>query len=508
MARDGVLVVPYQRINNNQIELVHGTSMKILSEQGITCYNRDASELFASAGADVTEVTDHAVSHWILKIPEKIIMDAVESAPQTVKLGARDENNSLILDGKETRVRFASGSETNNWLDVTEDIFVSKCDPSVEMRMPVFRTEKGSIEKMAKSAHLCENLDSWDAFLRNVNIQDDDIDDTNKDVNKFFVSLNNTSKHIMAGLTDLGQLDNLMTMAEIIAGGKQAFKENPIISIITSLIKSPLQFVDDTTQKTIELAKRNIPVVISSAPQGGSTAPIIETGIVSQINAEILAGVALTQLVNKGAPVIYGSVPGRANMADLHDAYGIPEFSQFNIDCVQMARHYGIPCYSSGGVSDVKIPGVQASVERLFSQIMVTLSGPQYLHYAFGLMDRTNTFCPVQAVLDDVHLSMVKRLAAEPKVTEESVSEVISQINKVMSSSTRLFTRFARSALRTGSITPPYPFENRGLTDDTLMQAMDKYEEIMKRTPNHIDKDIVEQVYDNVPGLLSRAKER
>jgi trimethylamine--corrinoid protein Co-methyltransferase len=506
VARKGVLVVPYQRLNREQVERIHRASMDILADPGITCYNRDAADMFASAGADVSEIKGDRASHWIMRIPENLVMDAVGSAPGTVKLGARDEENSLILDGKEPRVRFASGSETNNWLEVNAELFVSKSNPSREIKVPVFSTTRGDTEKLGRAAHLCECLDSWDGFLRNVNIQDDDIDDSNKDVNKFFISLNNTAKHVMAGLTDLKQLDNLMTMAEIIAGGKERFRENPIISIITSLIKSPLQFVDDTTEKTIEVARRGIPLVISSAPQGGSTAPIIETGIVAQINAEIIAGIALTQLASKGAPVLYGSVPGRANMADLHDSYGVPEFSQYNIDCVQMARYYGIPCYSSGGVSDVKVPGIQASVERLFSQVMVALSGPQYLHYAFGLMDRTSTFCPVQAVLDDAHVSMIKRLAAEPSVTEESVSEVMNQVNKVMTSATRLFTRFARSALRSGGISPAYPFESPETADETLIRAVEKYDGIMARPRKHIEQEIIDRVYDRVPGLLTRLK--
>jgi trimethylamine--corrinoid protein Co-methyltransferase len=506
VARKGVLVVPYKRLNEEQVERVHRASMDILKDPGITCFNKDAAEIFAASGTAVTEVKAGGNPSWNLSIPEKVIMDAAESAPAKVKLGARDEENCLLLDANIPLVHFASGSETNNWLEADIRSFISKNNSSPEINLPVFRAEKGNTERLAKAAHLCENLDSWDGFLRCVNIQDDDINDSNKDVNKFFVSLNNTSKHVMAGLTDLNELDNLMNMVYIIAGGEEKFKENPIISIITSLIKSPLQFVDDTTGKTIKVAKRGTPLVISSAPQGGSTAPIIETGIVAQINAEILAGIALTQLVNKGTPVLYGSVPGRANMADLHDSYGVPEFSQFNIDCIQMARYYGIPCYSSGGVSDVKVPGIQSSVERLLSQIMITLAGPQYLHYAFGLLERTSTFCPVQAVLDDAHISIIKRLASQPRITEESVKDTMSQMGKVMASSTKLFTRFARTALRTGEISPQYPFENKEMTDDTLIRAIEKTDEIIQRPRNHIDKDIIGRIYDTTPGLLTRLK--
>ena len=77
-----------------------------------------------------------------------------------VKLGARDKNNCLILDGREPSVCFASGSEANNWLDVDVETFVSKRDPGIKVDFPVFRVEKGTVDRLAKAARLCEHLDS------------------------------------------------------------------------------------------------------------------------------------------------------------------------------------------------------------------------------------------------------------------------------------------------------------------------------------------------------------
>ena len=506
MARQGILVEPYQRLKSEQVERIHQASLAILIDPGIICFNRRATEVFGDHGAEVLPVKQGSAACWLLKIPEKIISDAVQAAPKVIKLGARDENNCLILDGREPRVRFASGSEANNWLDVDVETFISKSDPGIEVEMPMFRIEKGTIDRLARAAHLCEHLDNWDSFLRTVNIQDDDITDDNKDVNKFFASLNNTTKHVMSGLTQLSKLEDVVRMAKIIAGGEDRLKANPIISFITCVVKSPLQLVDDTTQKAIEIAMRGIPLVVSSSPQGGSTAPIREEGMVAQINAEILVGIALCQLVNEGAPVLYGSVPVRADMLNLYDSYGAPEFNQYNIDCVQMARYYGLPCYSTGGISDVKVPGIQASVERLFSHILVTLAGPQYLHYAFGLLERTNTFCPIQAVLDDTHIDMVKRFATQPIVTTDRISESLEQIKRVMGTSHKLYVRFVRSALRSGEIAPPYPFEGKDMTDETLFRARERMEEILSSPPPHIAMEVVDKVFQEVPGLLARLR--
>ncbi len=506
MARQGILVDPYRRLNQEQIERIHRASLDILVSPGIVCFNRQATEIFSDAGAEVATLESEGAPSWLLKIPKRMASSALASAPKVVKLGARDERNCLILDGNEPRVHFASGSEANIWLDVEAETFVSKNKPSLEVSLPTFKAQRGTMARLAKAAHLCEYLDSWDSFLRTVNIQDDDISDGNKDVNKFFTSLNNTSKHVMSGLTELSQLDNVVKMAQIIAGGEDRFRENPIISFITCTVKSPLQLTDDTTQKAIEIAQRGIPLVISSSPQGGSTAPIQEGGMVAQINAEILTGIILTQLVNEGTPVLYGSVPVRARMDDLNDSYGVPEFSQYNIDCVQMARHYGLPCYSTGGISDVKIPGIQASVEKLFSHILVAIAGPQYLHYAFGLLERTNTFCPVQAVLDDTHIGMVKRFAKQAIVTEATMAQCLEQVHKVMSSSHKLYVRYVRGALRSGEIAPPYPFESQDMIDETLIRAQEQTQALLALPPRHIDKETIDRVFREVPGLLTRAK--
>lgn len=99
------------------------------------------------------------------------------------------------------------------------------------------------------------HLEHLDAFIRCVNIRDEEINSKNKDGNKFLASLNNITKHVKAGLTDLAALDSVMKIGEIIAGGKEAFRENPVFSFITCVVKSPLQMVDDTASKLIAMAR-------------------------------------------------------------------------------------------------------------------------------------------------------------------------------------------------------------------------------------------------------------
>ncbi len=505
MPREGTLVhAPYERITKEQIARIHRASVEILKDPGLLCFNSEAAEIFHNHGAEVTPITPSDNPCWLIRIPEKVVSEALESTPKEVKLGARNEENALIMKGEEPRVFYVSGSETNIWLDVDFPTYVKKSDPNVQIQIPEFNRRRGTVMDLCQAAHLCEHLESLDAFIRPVNIQDKDITEDNKDVNKFFASLDNTTKHVMAGLTSLKRLDNVVHMAELIVGGKEELKRNPIISFITCLVKSPLQFVDDTTQTLMEICKKGLPIVVSSAPQAGSTAPIKEVGIIAQINAEVLAGIILSQLVNRGTPVLYGSVPVRARLDNLMDSYGAPESSQYNVDCVQLARYYKIPCYSTSGVCDAKVPGMQSAIERLFSDITVSLSGPQYLHCAFGLLDGNSIFCPLQAVLDDAHFKMIKFFMRPPEVDEEGISDTLAQIKEVMDTPQKLYIKYIRPLMRSGQLSMPYPFEGEGETDNVMGLAYERMNQLLSQPVQHIDQDITTRIFSEIPGILPR----
>jgi len=503
MPREGILIKkPIERITGEQVRQIHDSSLGILTEPGLFCFNRRAAEVFRNHGAEVSAVSGSDASSWTIKITEKLVTDALASAPSTITLGARNADNALVMKGNEARVYYITGSETNTWLDVDFPTYVSQTDSSKEIQVPEFKPRRGTVADLCASAHVCEHLDTVDGYIRTVNIQDREINETNKDVNKFFACLNNTTKHVQSGLTNLVQLDNVVKMAEIIAGGAEKLRENPLISFITCLVKSPLQFVDDTTETFIEVCQRGLPVIVSSSPQAGTSAPIKEAGIMAQINAEVLAGITLGQLVNPGTPVLYGSVPVRARMDTLGDSYGSIETTQYNIDCVQMARFYNIPNYSTSGVCDTKIPGQQSTVERLFSDILVTLSGPQFLHCAFGLLDCNSVFCLLQAVLDDAHFKMIKSFLREPRIDEAELSVIRKQITDVVATSQKMFINYIRPVMRSGEISPPYVFEGDGEDDNVFALANERMQELLAKPVEHIDEATTERVFNEIPGLL------
>jgi trimethylamine--corrinoid protein Co-methyltransferase len=500
------LVKPYERLNQEQVKWLDQASLNILSDPGIWCYNERAAKLFKGHGARVREESDSNTTWWRVSFPDGLIKEAVAKAPSRIVLGARKPENRLLIDAEIPRAYFGSGSEANIWLDAKMEDFVSETDRSVKVNVPRYTERRGTTALLSRAAKLCDRLEHLDFFIRPLNIQDPEITSNNHDVNKFFASLNNITKHVQAGLTSLARFGDVVTMAEIIAGGEKALRDNPVISFIACVFKSPLQIVDDTAEKVFAIVDAGLPLVISSSPQGGSSAPIQEAGMVAQINAEILAGITLTQLIKEGAPVLYGSVPVRARLDDLHDLYGCPEFNQYNIDCVQLARYYKLPCYSSAGVGDAYVPGMQAMFEKLFTHLYMAMSGAHYIHYAFGLLDRTNCFCPLQAVLDNEQIGKIKHCLRAPKVNSTEIDDTIKMVKKVMASSHQLFTRHARKAIHSGDVSDPYHFETREKEDKVIENALEYMDRLESEPAPYLDPDVVERIYHKVPGLLPSLK--
>jgi trimethylamine--corrinoid protein Co-methyltransferase len=485
--REGVLVTPKNRLSHEQVNQIDGASRELLSDPGMLCYNENAANVFRKAGAKVESAGDCLR----VFIPPSLIDSALETAPSTVVLGARDPANRLVLDAHEPRVRFGSGSETNVWLEL-----------SGEDGELTFHRQRGSVDLLSKSAHLGQHLDNLDFFIRNVNIQDDFVTVHNKDVNVFFASLDNITKHVQAGLTEVDSLDRVLQLGEMAAGGKESFQSNPLLSFITCVIKSPLQMVDDTAAKLIEISKRRVPVVISSCPMGGATGPFDESGMVTLINAELLAGITLNQLVAPGTPVLYGAVPVRTRLDNMNDMYAAAEFVHYNLDCAQMARHYGLPCYSSAGIADASEPGIQATAEKMFTLSTVPASGAQYIHYAFGLLDRTNIFCPEQAVLDDAHIDLVKRTLRNPEVDTSTIDKSRELVREVMATAEKTFMYHVPLPSRE-SVYARFPLEDN--QHGALAAAHRRYQEILERPRKSLDEKIRDDILRQLPDIHQTA---
>jgi trimethylamine--corrinoid protein Co-methyltransferase len=150
---------------------------------------------------------------------------------------------------------------------------------------------------------------------------------------------------------------------------------------------------------------------------------------------------------------------------------------------------------------------MQAAFEKLFTHLFIALSGAHYIHYAFGLLDRTNSFCPLQAVLDNEQIGKIKDCLKEARVSSDDIADAIAMVNTVMESRYRLYARFARKALQRGDVSSPYRFESKGFEDNVIEKAYDYLSAIESSPAEHLEPTIQERIYREVPGLLPSLKE-
>lgn len=145
---------------------------------------------------------------------------------------------------------------------------------------------------------------------------------------------------------------------------------------------------------------------------------------------------------------------------------------------------------------------MQATFEKLFTHLYVAISGAQYVHYAFGLLDRTNSFCPVQAVLDNEQIGKIKQCLREPKIGPSVLEEMLVTVKKVMASNYRLYSRHIRKAMRAGEVSSPYRFESKGFEDRVLEKALDYMNRLESDRSPHLDRVTVDRIYNEIPGVL------
>ena len=182
--------------------------------------------------------------------------------------------------------------------------------------------------------------------------------------------------------------------------------------------------------------------------------------------------------------------------------YGAPEFNHYNIDCAQLARFYGLPCYSTAGVADTDVPGIQATVEKMITLMAVPWSGAQYIHYAFGLLERTATFSPEQAVMDDAHIGVIKRMLCPSSITQQGREGVLNLVREVMGSPNRTYMYHLPIPSRE-DVYVRYPLEDP--EGGALLAAHRSYQEILELPHNSLSEEVLNEIAASVPGVLPAA---
>jgi len=391
----------YKPLNEKQLQEIHNTSLSVLENVGLHVPHKEALEIFVSGGAHVD------YDNCRVKFSPELVEEVIAKAPAKISLCGRDPKNDLILE--DSKVYAGTGG----------------CVVSVyDLRSGVKRSS--TLSDVAAIARVIESLECINFFV--IPVHPNDIPENLVDINKFYYSFANTTKHVMSGVASKENFYEVIGLAEKIAGGKEKLLERPLLSMITNAI-SPLKFDNVATEILIEAAKYGLPVTCAPAPMTGATAPMTLAGTLAQQNAESLAGIILTQMINPGTPVLYGAVPAPVDPRSMNFLFGAVEMGLLNACAVQMAHFYNIPIYASAGPSDAKLSDCQAGWEKALNILMVALAGGNYIHLAAGMLEGGLAVSYEQYILDNDILGSVMRAVRGVEVNQETLAApVISSV--------------------------------------------------------------------------------
>jgi trimethylamine--corrinoid protein Co-methyltransferase len=389
----GLIGGQYKPLTDDHVQRIHEAALSILARTGVQVEEPEALRLFQEAGADIAGDR--------VRLPRSLVEDAVDWAPSRVVLAGRDPKWDLELD--DARVHIGTGGAALTVFDLE----TGQPRPAV-------------LRDVAELARLVDALDNVHFYL--VPVYPTDLDKDVVDVNTYYAGLCNTTKHVQAGVYSVEGIRETVKMCERIAGGAEVLRDRPIVSFITSWMVSPLKFATDVTTLLIETCRQRIPVVLSAAPMAGSTAPVTLAGMLAQLTAEQLSGLVLTQLARQGAPVLLGPIPATADMKTGRYLGGAAEFGLTNAAMAQMAQFYHLPIYNSAGMTDAKIPDIQAGFEKAMSAVLAALAGSNFIHHAAGMLENMNAVAAEQFVIDNDILGMAMRVLRGIEVNDETLA--------------------------------------------------------------------------------------
>ncbi|MDJ0629077.1 MAG: trimethylamine methyltransferase family protein [Rhodobacter sp.] len=225
-----------------------------------------------------------------------------------------------------------------------------------------------------------------------------------------------SDKPFMGSVTEPSRAQDSVEMSEILFGGLNG--RTAMTSLIN--INSPLTF-DSVMMGALEVyAAANQACIVSPFIVGGAMAPVSVAGTLTQVLAEVLAGVAYAQLVQPGAPVIMGAFVTSIDMNSGAPTFGTPEAAQITYGAGQLARRLGLPFRSAGSFCGSKLPDAQAAYETANSLNVGLLSGVNFMLHACGWLEGGLVSSYEKFVLDADQLGVLHKLAGGVPVDEDA----------------------------------------------------------------------------------------
>src|SRR3954466_14703189 len=329
---------------------------RLMTEIGVEFMDDRALELFRKAGQRVEDNT--------VFLDPDFVLEQVAKAPREFDVQARNHDNDIHIGGDAMAFGAVYGPP-----------FVREGAVRRDATMADF-------ENFARLAQSYSVLDSAGGVVCEPN--DTPLDSRHLDMTFALQTL--TDKIYMGNVVSGVNAADTIAMSSILFGGRETIEQTPAtISLINC--NSPLRWDSRMLEAQFEYSSANQAVVLTPFILMGAMSPVTIPAALVQQMAEALTGITLSQLIRPGCPVIFGSFLSNIDMQSGSPTFGTPE-SGIGLLCTgQIARHFGLPFRTGGGLTSSQVPDAQAGYEALMTLLPTFLAGTNWVMHSAGWLE-------------------------------------------------------------------------------------------------------------------------
>lgn len=384
---------------DEKIKKIHRASMEVLEKVGVQFHHKGIITLLKKNGIKVEGETAY--------FKENEIMSWIKKAPDEFNIYARNSEYNMVVGGNNIEfVSSNSGFPLITEYDGTERPAVY--DDYIKFLKLVHKTDYFNING-------------------GVMVTPSDIGTENVYPLMLYSTIEHSDKCIFGGMGSEEEVQMSMDILKILFGEEKLKNKPRTMTIISST--SPLQFDFNMLNSMIKHVENGQAVIISPAVMAGTTGPVTIAGTIVVSNAESLAGVAVTQMLKEGTPVVYGSASSSADMRDGSFCIGAPESSICVEYCAKLAKFYGLPSRGGGTLNDAKVLSPQAGYESMMVMQTAVREGMNFVLHSAGSLGGYTSMSFEKYIMDVEIISMVKKCTEDLSVTEEDLAvKIIEQV--------------------------------------------------------------------------------
>lgn len=390
----------FEYFTPEDVHRIHEATLRVLETVGVDFGYEPAVAVFKKAGCKLD-------GQRVFLSPQ-MVMEQVAKAPAEYTLQARNPDKNVTIGGDNIAYIPCYGPP------FVHDLDRGRRESTLEDYI-----------NFVKLSYASKSIDITGGMMAEPN----DIPHARRNAEMMLASMRYSDKPFMGGAIGAEAARETIEMAAIAFGCSEndLAAKMPMISILCT--RTPLAYDDRMLGAIMEYAKAGMPQLISSLAIAGATSPVTMEGTLVVQNAEVLAGIVLTQLIREGAPVVFSGSSTAAAMRYGTLSIGAPEMAVNTAATAQMARFYGIPSRGGGAITDAKLPDAQAGLESMMSQLMATLSGVHFVLHSAGILEGYMAASYEKFIIDDEICGMCKRIKRGERADPEKMAlDVITQV--------------------------------------------------------------------------------